>query len=256
MFQYSKTNLLTAATLSDTSTENAIYIDDYLYDGRPSKPFYFTAKTSQWIKIDLGGAVFVDIFAIFNHNFLSAATLGIQGNAADAWGAPSFTAAPAWRKDNFYHRPRVTYEWWRFLISDAGNPYYPRVGELWLSSSLSTFANAHAQPGRQDGLGIEAIETPTIYGQDWDVFLSSAEDFTYSIYNLSDPDNIDDLQTFIEDIKGPEGRFLFIPDPGKPHVYLAKLTGSPQATRLVTGEKSLRAWNITIKALTKGITLL
>lgn len=141
-------------------------------------------------------------------------------------------------------------------MTDAANPQFPRVGELWLGESLKTFSNAHAQPGRRDGLGITAIETPTVYGQDWDVFLSSAEDFSYSIYNLSDPDNIDDLQTFIEDIRGPEGRFLFIPDPTRPHVYMAKLTGSPSATRIVAGEKSLRAWSITIKALTKGITLL
>jgi hypothetical protein len=255
-FIYSTTNLITAATLHSVSTENTIYVKENLYDLRPSKPFYFTAKAAQWVKLNFAaGAQRATLACVFNHNFTNAADCHIQANAADAWGAPTFDQHLNWRDLDFYGLFDQTFAWWRLLLSDAANPYNPRIGEFFLGQ-WARFANAHVQPGREDGPTFFASEQQTTYGQDWDVYLSEGQIFKIRLKNINNPATIDDLHTFLRAISGPAGRFVFIPDDAQPHVYYCKVVGSPSATRLVYGEHELREWTMDIKVLTRGITIL
>jgi len=68
MLYYSAVNLVDVDTVNSVSTEDALYVKENLYGLRPSKPFYFAAKASQWVKIDLLAATPVQVCAIFNHN--------------------------------------------------------------------------------------------------------------------------------------------------------------------------------------------
>lgn len=254
-FYFSATNLLTAATLASVSTENTIYPKENLYDDRPSKPFYWTSKLAQEIIIDLGAQLPVGIMAIFNHTLMQAATITIEANNAGFPGAPLGSWSPAWREYDFYFRPLDTFRYWRVYIDDPTNPFIPRIGELWLGS-VSQFTQAHVQPGREDGKTFHADEKQTGYGQDWDVYFSEQKEFKLQIKHINDPAMVDEIETFLTSIAGPAGRFVLIPDLTKPHVYFVKIVGSPTAKRPIYGDHELREWALTLREMTRGITLL
>lgn len=255
MFLYATENLITSITLDSVSSEDVLYVKENLYCERPSKPFYFTAKAAQWIKLHFAAAAQrITLAAAFNHNLTSAADCHVQGNAVDAWPGTD-VGHMNWRLHDECLRFDQTFPWWRFTMDDPTNPVNPRIGELFFGQ-WATFANAHVQPARDDGLSFYAVEQQTQYGQDWDVYLSEADRFKITLVNLNDPATVDQIQRFLSDISGPAGRFVFIPFPNQPHVYYVKIVGSPSASRPIYGEKELRNWSIELKALTRGITLL
>jgi hypothetical protein len=254
-FNYSATNLLTAATLASVSTENAIYPKENLYDDRPSKPFYWTSKLAQEIIINLGAITLVELIAIFNHTLLQAATVTAEANNAGFPGAPLWSQNFTWREYDMYMRPLQSYQFWRVYINDATNPLVPRIGELWMGD-LSQFTQAHVQPGREDGKTFHADEKQTGYGQDWDVYFSEQKEFKLQIKHINDPAVVDEIEIFLTSIAGPAGRFVLIPDLTKPHVYFVKVVGSPSAKRPIYGEHELREWALTLREMTRGITLL
>lgn len=255
-FIYATTNLLDVSSLHSVSSEDTLYVKENLYCQRPSKPFYFTSKLNQWVKLNFAAAPQkITLCAAFNHNLMAAAQCQVQGCAADGpWPATTIVNMP-WRLNDEYDRFDQTFAWWRFWLNDPTNPVNPRIGELFFGQ-WTAFPTAYVQPGREDGSTFFAVEQQTGYGQDWDVYLSEAERFKITITNINDSSVLDDIQQFLTAIAGPAGRFVFIPDPAKPHVYMVKVVGSPAASRPVYGAKELRNWSIELKALTRGITLL
>jgi hypothetical protein len=255
-FDYSATNLLTAVTLVSVSTENTIYPKENLYDDRPSKPFYWTSKLAQEIIIDLGATPpLLELIAIFNHTLMQAATITVEANNAGFPGAPLQSWSPAWREYDFYFRPLDTFRYWRVYIDDPTNPLIPRIGELWLGS-VSQFIQAYVQDGQADGKTFHADEKQTGYGQDWDVYFSEQKEFKLQIKHVNDPAVVDEIETFLTSIAGPAGRFVLIPDTRYAHVYFVKVVGSPAAQRPIYGDCELREWALTLRELTRGITLL
>jgi hypothetical protein len=100
------------------------------------------AATSHNVVNDFGVPSQIDTVFLGNVNLTSAATVTIQGNATDSWGAPSFSEVltvsglalnPKHR--NLYHElsSAQTFRFWRLLISNTTNPdgYY-EVGEWWI----------------------------------------------------------------------------------------------------------------------------
>lgn len=254
-FIYATTNLLDVSSLHSVSSEDTLYVKENLYCQRPSKPFYFTSKLNQWVKLNFAAAPQrITLVAAFNHNLTAAADCHVQGNAADAWPGTDVGHVP-WRLYDKYLRFDQTFAWWRFWVDDPTNPVNPRIGELFFGQ-WTAFPNAYVQPGREDGSTFFAVEQQTSYGQDWDVYLSEAERFKITLANINDSATLDAVQQFLTAIAGPAGRFVFIPDPAKPHVYFVKVVGSPSASRPIYGPKELRNWSIELKALTRGITLL
>lgn len=254
MLYYSAVNLVDVDTVNSVSTEDTLYVKENLYGLRPSKPFYFTAKATQWVKIDLLADTLVQVCGLFNHNFMAAATLGLKAYS-DAWITQSYNTALAYRANDLYEKISQTKRWWKVEVDDPTNTAYPRIGELWLGT-LTKFANANLQPGRDDGVEFFASEQQTSYGQDWDAYLSESKQLKISFMNINDPDNVDDIEAFLSSIRGPAGRFLLIPDHEKPHVYMVKVVGSPSARREIYGEKEVRSWSLDLKVLSRGITLL
>ena len=55
-----------------------------------------TLASPEWIRRDLGAATRVTACLIDFHNLTAAATVAIKGNAADTWGAPSYSLAIPW----------------------------------------------------------------------------------------------------------------------------------------------------------------
>jgi len=252
-FLYSATNLITVITLDSVLTEDPVYVKEYLYDDRPSRPFRFLAKAAQWIKIDLGAPTLVTLAAFFNHN-ITAGVVRIQ-SYSDAWTTMVYNGLFTWRANDMYHLLSDSNRWWRFYVNAPANPLMPQVGDAWLGT-WSKFTTAHLQPGRDDGVQFFTDEQTTPYGQDWDAYLSESKRFGIRFMNLQDPANVDALEAFLSSIGGPAGRFVIIPDHTKPHVYMVKVVGSPSAHRHIYGSKELREWTLELKVLTRGITLL
>jgi len=125
-----------------------LYPKTNLYNNNPASVFRTTdAAGAHNIVFDFGTATSIDTLAIANPNFRSSATITIQANAANAWGAPSFTEVvncsglandPAF--ENLFHKFSSTqnFRYYRLLMSDIGNPdgYY-EIGETWLGSRVT-----------------------------------------------------------------------------------------------------------------------
>lgn len=116
------TDLLKTGTLT-TLGSLAGYDISNLLDIRLSRPWRTDDIASTWFKVDLGSAKDVDAIALIAHNLTSGATIHLQGNATDAWGAPSVDEVVTWRSGVIYLflNSAETYQWWRVTIADAGN---------------------------------------------------------------------------------------------------------------------------------------
>ena len=103
-----------------------------------------TGVASEWVKFDLTTAQNVTSLVIKYHNFTAGATVHIQGNAADAWGAPSVDVALPITSDviEYYWTAAQSYRWWRITIVDAGNTDgYVRIGRPFLGTYLAPSRN-------------------------------------------------------------------------------------------------------------------
>ena len=107
-------------------------------DQRLSTCYRSTAVTSQTVIIDLGSAINISTAAIISHNFTSNVSITIEGNTTNSWpGATSKTIIyNAGMLLNFF--TPVSYEWWRFTISDPTNTLgYLSLGRLWLGDYIT-----------------------------------------------------------------------------------------------------------------------
>ena len=77
-----------------SSTAHLVFASRWtnIYDGNPAKPAKLTTTTGAW-RWDFGGAKQLDVAAIIHHNLTAGLNVRIQGNATDAWGAPSLDQA-------------------------------------------------------------------------------------------------------------------------------------------------------------------
>jgi len=244
-------------SVSSGDAVGAIYGPENLYNNRSSKPFRFTAKDDQWIKLDFGAAQAVTHVSIFNHDLTAAVDLRLQGNAADAWGGPTYDQALTWQEYSLYEHLNESYQFWRLFVDDPTHTTFPQIGELYFGQ-YAEFANGHVQPDWSQNLNFSIAGEETYFGQDWDYYLSDRKGFNIKIKNLNDPANIDDLETFFRSIGGSAGRFIFIPKENQPYCYLVKIANTDivnnQIVRGFTGE--LNEWTMTLKTLVRGIRLL
>ena len=258
---YVKTNFVNLDSLPNNtyvSSEDTIYTVDNLYNKRPSKPFRFTSKANQYIKIEFPNAKAVTFAAIFGHNLGAGATIDLQGSLDDiTYVYASFMGGSNWRERDLFRTFGSTYKYYKLQISDPANSSMPQIGEFVLGNG-NYFENAWVQPGRADGPVIHASNNITHYGQDWTNFYSDAEAFSISLKNLNDPSTEDDLQTFLKAVWADnDGKFILVPDHTKPHVYYVQIQNRDSyAQREIYGTNELRDWRLELKTLTQGITLL
>lgn len=109
------------------------------------------AYTSRhWVRADLGSGLGVQAGIVINHNSGASGTYTLQGNASDAWTAPSVSqvlAGDATIRVAFLGALQ-TYRYWRLLIDDCGNALgYGEVG-VW-------FAGPYTQPSISYAIGFE-----------------------------------------------------------------------------------------------------
>jgi hypothetical protein len=127
-------NYLDDATLTASS-----YLIGYeannVKDSRLSIKWYSDSTTTQTVICDLGSAYAIDTLAIISHNIASAASVVIQGNAADSWTAPSVIETMTWNSNMILKFiTTATYRYWRFVFSGLTDGL--EIGKLWVGSYL------------------------------------------------------------------------------------------------------------------------
>ena len=138
----------TAATISVSgSADSTNYPSTLLEDASPAPRFKLSAKTSTWLKVDLGSSLNVKIIALLNHNLTSSATVVLQGHASDSWGTPSYSHSMTYAATHIFLVIDQTYRWWRVTIDDSTNTQYPAVGEFYVGG-LTTFTINFDFPSR------------------------------------------------------------------------------------------------------------
>ena len=87
-------------------------------------------QSRHWLKADLGSALSVQAGIVINHNAGAGGSFTLQGNATDAWTAPTVNqvlAGDAAIRIAFI--ATQTLRWWRLVVDDCGNALgYTEVG--------------------------------------------------------------------------------------------------------------------------------
>jgi len=261
-FIYVTPNLLDADSYHSVSSgdaADAIYGPENLYNNRPSKPFRFTAKLAQHIRLHWDIAQNITHISIFNHDVTDAPGTTFQIQAADLEGnlGAVYNQDLTWQEYSLYEHLDETYKWWQIYINDPAPGTSLQIGELYFGQH-AVFPNGHVQPDWSQNLKFSIAGEETYFGQNWDYYLSDCKEFNIKIKNLNNPANIDALETFFRSIGGSAGRFVFIPKENQPYCYLVKIANTDivnnQIVRGFTGE--LNEWTMTLKTLVRGIKLL
>ena len=101
------------------------------------------------IVMDLSSAKSFDSFIIADHNLSSGATITLEANASDSWGAPTFSEVITWSSGTILHylSSSQSFRYVRLVIADAGNADgFIKLGELFLTPYLElsrTFQMIH-----------------------------------------------------------------------------------------------------------------
>lgn len=115
-------NIVNTASLS-ASSENPSYPLENLQDNLVASKYRTTSELAQGLVISLASSQASYIF-IDNHNITAGATIQIQGNNTDVWGAPAFSENITHSSGLITHEFSAgvqTYNFWRLYINDAGN---------------------------------------------------------------------------------------------------------------------------------------
>lgn len=182
------------------------------------------------IIIDLGSAQQIKAVALYDHNLTSAATITLEGNDANAWGAPAFSEAITWVDDKILHylSTAQTYRYWRISITDMTNTAgYIEIGELYLGSYIEmsrTFANGWSEDTE---FLMETNETP--YGIRRDRFYNTQATWSFN-FRLMTAADVTIMKTLIAAV-ADRTTGIFSP------FWFGKDSATPSDFYLVTLEK-------------------
>lgn len=131
LYTYDAWDAVDAANDITSSSQTTHHEDDNLLKDRLALEWHTDVGDieDQWVKLDLGAATRLTCFAAVAGNWTASATLTLQGNATNAWGAPSYSQVlpVALNADGVPWRHLVyfldqTYRWWRLLWDDPTQP--------------------------------------------------------------------------------------------------------------------------------------
>lgn len=276
-FKYVITNLVNSDTLDSVSSEDPVYVQENLYNVRPSFPFRFTGLGSvgnpEWICVEFPIPRKLTFVGLFNTNFVRnhhSDVLKLKGcdtgcgSGGCNWDAPDFelNLLDRWTANhlNLYSKLAERRLGWRLDVINSRNPdSYLEIGDYVLGNWSKFSKNVHLQPGRDDGPVFEMGNQRTYYGQDWTNYRSESEQFfEMKFVNTGDVQVVDEFKVFLTAVMNQGGKFVLIPDDSTPFAYYVMIVNMDDFARRVmyglTGE--VREWDITLKTLTEGIVLI
>lgn len=117
-------------------TENPDYdFTTSFNDDRLSRVGRTVDDNAQTFIFDLLTAQAISKLMIKSHNLTSSAAITLEGNATNAWTAPTYTTAVTYNADYIYKDlgSAQTFRYWRLSISDASNPDgYIEISKVYL----------------------------------------------------------------------------------------------------------------------------
>lgn len=260
-----------------SSSEDALYVIENLYNERPSKPFRTTGLGAigapEWVCIEFDAPKKVTLAAIFNHNFeledsgdellLKACDGGCGSDMSDCdWSAPDFSIDLADRMiadwNDLYHLIDQTRLSYRIEIIDQSNADgYIEIGNFFLSQ-YTALSNAHLAPGRAESPKFYRFANVTPYGQHWTESLSSSITLNLRIASLNDPAQVDAVRSMLLAIHENNGRFVIIPNHLMPFAYYVHLESDGDfMNQFARGlDCEVGEWSLSLRTLTKGISLI
>jgi len=171
---------------------------------------------------DFGIATLCDTVFLGNVNLTSSATVKIQGNATDSWGAPTFDETitvsglgvdPPHR--NLYHEfaSGQTFRFFRIEITDTGNTNgHYEVGEWWLGERVALgTAQQHESEHRQI-FQRENLENITEFLQKY-VYTRAERRVFELLWDKVTPTTRDDLRKLARAVIGSGLPFVYVQDP-------------------------------------------
>jgi len=247
--RYAIDNFIDSNTLSSVSTEDTLYVKEWMYNARQSKPFRMTAKTGN-IVFDFGAAR-PDIFCILNHNLSNAATITLEfDNDPPNWGAPADSINLTWNELNIWESFTKDYRWQRLVFADAGNAANLSFGEI-VATTYGTFTRNYNW-GNSDILRFIKTDAVTKHKQRWRSFLAKGRAFNLQFSNITDALLVSEIEAFYEDFNGVDP-FVFIPDDGEVNCWYVYCLNDLSVTREFI---DVNNFSLSLEEQTRGINLL
>lgn len=156
---FASDNLAVGSTITLSSEESnhpkARLTDYYMW-----KQCWLNAGTGN-IVIDLGSAKAVQCAALIHTNLTSGMTIGIQGNASDSWGAPSYDETITYKERNQVKifSSAETYRYWRFTFG-GGSLSNVKIGQIFLGPIFQPEINFGYNYSRQKARAQVSNATP------------------------------------------------------------------------------------------------
>lgn len=257
-----------------SSSEDALYVLENLYNIRPSKPFRFTgigaAGIPEWICVEFDSPLAVTLAAVFNQNLTSLVGAGddFRLKADDGTCVGANWAAPDYEHDL---KPHMITDWndlyitlnqsrlaWRLEAVDTLNPAgFIEIGEFFLGSYVA-LSSARLKPGRAESPRLYRAANVTPYGQHWTESFSESITLDLVVTSLNDPYQVDAVRKMILAIHANNGRFVIVPNHLLPFVYYVHLENDGNfMSQIARGtDCEVTEWTFQLRTLTKGISLL
>lgn len=236
----------------DPATGNDFELGD-IWDFRTFVPFHPDGlvdgnRDTEWrsddvadavnLVVDLGSAQACDVIAILDHNFSASATVTIQANSSDSWGAAPLSETVTHNAGvmvRYLTTVTRTYRYWRLVVTDTGNTNaFLSMSELFLGLYAELSVDVSYRFRRRDRPTIRRSSGGR--GPDYRVLERRQHEFGVEFTALSSSD-IDTLQTVYDHVVDLDNRvirsFFFNFD-----------SASPNDTKLVTWASPFERENV------------
>lgn len=220
LFHTNKIKTVQKTLVADQEDTN--FLSSNLQNDNYTKPWRTTEiLTAHDVVNDFGVATLIDTVWLGNVNLTSSATVLIQANATDSWGAPTLSETVvttslggAIRNKNLYREltTPTTLRFWRIQITDTGNPdgFY-EVGEWFLGERVSLGTAQDLQTDLQIDIQRNNIIQQTEWLQKYAHERAERRRFTAE-WIANTQAALDVFRTLESTIKGTSRPFVFVID--------------------------------------------
>lgn len=210
-------NTINVGVTVASGTVSTTYGVNYLHDGFPNMSTKFTTASGRLV-FDLLAANTVQGVALFNTKNFSGKTLQFQGNATNAWGAPSFSTtitSPTVWTNGFetcswvdLRTTSPNYRYFSLNVTDGGGGLNWSIGEIWIVQTLRTWP--WLDRGTKESFRSQEIEHET--DADIHLFYSRVIDHKHKLETNSiiQESQLTALKTLYRNTDGRTNPFLFI----------------------------------------------
>lgn len=243
-------NLIDApVTMTPTSEAERLPVEN-IADALRGRPWRTgTASAGENVVIDLGSAQAVTAIILLAHTLTAGDTLiKIEGNAADSWGAPSFTQALTWSAGPIAAVfASQSFRYWRLSFTKSAAGETRDIGRVF----LGTYYQTTDQPS-WNGYAIDysdlsrKLRTPS--GQIYVARIATQQRLFKADFDQIPNSQADALRTLIAYV-GESVSFFTQVDTNSPlteFLYL-KLSKSPKFGAQGVDETGSLAWNVTLE---------